>query len=92
MLSWLKRLVFKWIKDSQVKAHELNYLFWECTTRCQLNCLHCGSDGYADSAHRDMPAEDFLRALDTIPGAEPGDLEEASERNAIHGVPSARIH
>lgn len=72
MLTWLKRLAFRTIKDSEVKAHELNYLFWECTTRCQLNCLHCGSDCYADSAHPDMPAEDFLRALDTIPDPVPG--------------------
>lgn len=28
----------------ETKTHELNYLFWECTTRCNLHCRHCGSD------------------------------------------------
>jgi radical SAM enzyme (rSAM/lipoprotein system) len=51
----------------ETKNHPLNYLFWECTTRCNLNCLHCGSDCRAESVHRDMPFHDFEKALDTLP-------------------------
>lgn len=59
----LNRL-FQW---NETRVHELNYLFWECTTRCNLHCLHCGSDCTASGGEPDMPAEDFLRAFDTIP-------------------------
>ncbi len=66
MLSLLKKLVFRKIRNSETQLHELSYLFWECTTRCNLNCLHCGSDCSKDSLHKDMPLESFLSALDTI--------------------------
>lgn len=66
MFSSLKKVAFRKFKASETKLHELNYLFWECTTRCNLNCLHCGSDCSKDSVHRDMPAGDFFRAIDTI--------------------------
>ncbi len=60
-------LLFRIFRDNEIKVHELNYLFWECTTRCNLNCRHCGSDCSVLSREKDMPLEDFLKALDTIP-------------------------
>ena len=57
---------FQRFKKAETKIHELNYLFWECTSRCNLNCLHCGSDCSKDSSFEDMPLSDFLSALDTI--------------------------
>lgn len=59
-------MAFRKFRKAQTSSHELNYLFWECTTRCNLNCLHCGSDCHSDSTHPDMPRQDFLRALDTL--------------------------
>jgi len=66
MISSLKRYAFRKFKTAEAEIHELNYLFWECTTRCNLNCIHCGSDCSKDSVYRDMPADDFFRAIDTI--------------------------
>lgn len=66
MLSFIKKQGFRKFRDSETKRHELNYLFWECTTRCNLNCLHCGSDCSKDSLHQDMPVDDFFKAIDTI--------------------------
>ena len=66
MIQYLKKFVFRKFKDSTIKHHELNYLFWECTTRCNLNCIHCGSDCSKDSKYDDMPMDDFLKAVDTI--------------------------
>ena len=66
MFESVKRIAFQNVKKAETKLHELNYLFWECTTRCNLNCLHCGSDCTKDSSFEDMPLEDFLSALDTI--------------------------
>ncbi len=62
----IEQFLFRQFRAIETQRHELNYLFWECTTRCNLNCLHCGSDCAKDSAHQDMPLDDFLRALDTI--------------------------
>jgi radical SAM enzyme (rSAM/lipoprotein system) len=47
-------------------THDLRYLFWECTLRCNCTCLHCGSDCTRDAATPDMPLADFLRVLDSI--------------------------
>lgn len=66
MISSLKRVAFRKFRESEVQLHELNYLFWECTTRCNLNCRHCGSDCSKDYSYPDMPVDDFLAAVDTI--------------------------
>ena len=57
------RFLFNLFRKNETKLHELNYLFWECTRRCNLKCLHCGSDCIADSATKDLPFEDFLNAI-----------------------------
>lgn len=62
--------LFRLFRANETRVHELNYLFWECTSRCQLHCRHCGSDCLAAGREADMPLADFLRALDTIPKKE----------------------
>ncbi len=57
--------VFRRYKKNATKLHELNSLFWECTLRCNLQCLHCGSDCSKDVTAPDMPLNDFLKALDS---------------------------
>lgn len=70
MLNQFKQRIAKHLflkfKKQEAKIHELKYLFWECTTRCNLHCLHCGSDCKKDSKQKDMPMADFLSAIDTI--------------------------
>ncbi|MBP5540120.1 MAG: TIGR04133 family radical SAM/SPASM protein [Bacteroidales bacterium] len=61
------RALFRLFRANETRVHELNYLFWECTTRCNLRCRHCGSDCKDCSGEKDMPFEDFLKAFDTIP-------------------------
>ncbi|MBQ4503575.1 MAG: TIGR04133 family radical SAM/SPASM protein [Alistipes sp.] len=58
--------LFRSVRKDLVQSHDLKVLFWECTLRCNLNCRHCGSDCRAVSDVKDMPAEDFLRAVDTL--------------------------
>jgi radical SAM enzyme (rSAM/lipoprotein system) len=62
----VSRSLFLKFREQESKLHEISYLFWECTSRCNLNCLHCGSDCSKDSTYADMPVEDFLKAVDTI--------------------------
>ncbi len=68
-ISFRKRIalhLFKRFKKNEAKIHQLNYILWECTLRCNLNCLHCGSDCTKDATVKDMPIPDFLTALDQI--------------------------
>jgi len=58
--------LFRQHRKNQIRLHELNYLFWECTLRCNLKCLHCGSDCKQETATSDMPLTDFLKVLDSI--------------------------
>jgi len=64
------KLFWRWFRRNEANVHQLDYLFWECTTRCNLKCRHCGSDCMASSQDKDMPIEDFLAAFDTIPKKE----------------------
>lgn len=67
-ISIAKRLrlnLHKSFTKTQARLHELTYFFWECTLRCNLNCLHCGSDCTRKAAP-DMPLSDFLRVLDAV--------------------------
>jgi radical SAM protein with 4Fe4S-binding SPASM domain len=34
------------------ESHPLHYLFWESTLRCNLDCLHCGSDCIKDNSSK----------------------------------------
>lgn len=58
--------VFRLMRHNRAKQHPLRQLFWECTLRCNLQCRHCGSDCRATALHPDMPAQDFLRVVDSI--------------------------
>ena len=62
----LKQAIFRLYRNHEIKTHELRYLFWECTLRCNLHCLHCGSDCLATSGVPDMPVSDFAKVLDDI--------------------------
>ena len=63
---WLKRFLFFRYRKHVIKNHRLDYLFWECTLRCNLSCLHCGSDCTKKSGESEMSVEDFAKVLDDI--------------------------
>jgi radical SAM enzyme (rSAM/lipoprotein system) len=68
-ISFKKRLtlnVFREYRKTEIALHELQYLFWECTHRCNLKCIHCGSDCKFNSSISDMPASDFLQVTEKI--------------------------
>lgn len=64
--------LFRSIRHNRAKIHELRTLFWECTLRCNVSCLHCGSDCRSITGQKDMPIADFLKVIDSItPHVEP---------------------
>lgn len=64
----IKKVIFHRFRKKELKIHTLSYLFWECTSGCNLNCLHCGSDCSKNHIGASMSLDDFLYAVDTIPG------------------------
>jgi radical SAM enzyme (rSAM/lipoprotein system) len=78
-------------------------MFWECTSRCNIACLHCGSDCKIIEDAPDMPAEDFLgvakqiakkfnpsKVMIVISGGEPlvrKDLTQVGQRLKEMGFP-----
>lgn len=58
--------LFRRYKKNIAEIHKLNYIFWECTLKCNLKCIHCGSDCRSDASLKDMPITDFLNAIDEI--------------------------
>ena len=58
--------MFRIFRKNETDIHELNYLFWECTWRCNLSCRHCGSDCKAEACVHDMPFADFLKAIEPL--------------------------
>ncbi|MDR0977287.1 MAG: TIGR04133 family radical SAM/SPASM protein [Prevotellaceae bacterium] len=58
--------LFRTYRNNLKKLHPLRQLFWECTLRCNVHCRHCGSDCKHSTQTPDMPAEDFLRVVDSI--------------------------
>ncbi len=60
--------LFTKYRKNEARLHQLKYILWECTLRCNLNCLHCGSDCKKDATLKDMPLDDFLNALDQLKG------------------------
>lgn len=66
MDNFLTKHIHSIFRKNETKLHILNYLFWECTWRCNLQCLHCGSDCKSDSKHHDMPFDDFFHAIEPL--------------------------
>ena len=62
-----KRIIFeleRLRRKNLQQLHPLQQLFWESTLRCNVHCLHCGSDCSSSETMPDMPAGDFLNVLD----------------------------
>lgn len=58
--------IVRFQRKQRVEEHVMRQLFWECTQRCNLSCLHCGSDCKVSSTIPDMPAAHFLKAVDEL--------------------------
>ncbi len=60
--------LFNRLRRNESKLHQLTYIFWECTLRCNLRCMHCGSDCRKEARIKDMPVDDFIRAIEQVRG------------------------
>lgn len=53
--------------ENQRAKHPLNYLFWECTLKCNLGCQHCGSScGLGRISKDELTTNEIKRVFHTI--------------------------
>ncbi len=60
----LKQLLHRSYKNLETRSHELIYLFLEITRRCNLNCLHCGSDCTSREQSPELTTTSWLKIID----------------------------
>jgi len=66
ILSFLRSQIYRAYKRAEVRQHRLFYLFLEITRRCNLSCLHCGSDCSRDYDGEVLTTESWLRLIDDV--------------------------
>lgn len=75
--SLLQRMGAAWFwplyRRLETAAHPLRYLFLEVTQRCNLACLHCGSDCGRDPAREELTTAEWLALLDYLAARYPRD-------------------
>lgn len=64
--SGVKELFHEAYKRLSIKEHRLNYLFFEITRKCNLNCLHCGSDCTRASLNAELTTESWIKIAEYI--------------------------
>lgn len=99
----LRRVLHPAYRSLETTVHPLRYLFLEITQRCNLSCLHCGSDCTRDQQLDELSTAEWLRVLDhvadrfpsgslalVLTGGEPfcrPELDEFLRRIRQHGLP-----
>ncbi len=53
-------------KKVSIDEHQLSYLFLELTQKCNLDCLHCGSDCSSFTEKAELTTESWLKIVDYI--------------------------
>jgi len=64
-INFSKRIALKLFseyRNTQTQLHDLKYLFWECTLKCNLSCLHCGSNCGTENSN-DLPYQSIVDEL-----------------------------
>lgn len=63
----IRHAVHPLYKNLEISIHPLRYLFLEITSRCNLACLHCGSDCGRDSSTDELSTDQWIEFIDTLP-------------------------
>jgi radical SAM protein with 4Fe4S-binding SPASM domain len=66
MILKVREKAWELYRKIEQKEHNLQYLFFEITKKCNLNCLHCGSDCKADHFAPELTTESWLKIVDYV--------------------------
>jgi len=64
LINILKERLYTSYKNDVQKKHFLQYLFLEITKKCNLNCLHCGSDCSKETYSAELTSDSWLKIID----------------------------
>lgn len=67
MQSKLRGWLHPLYRSLETSAHLLRYLFIEITQRCNLNCLHCGSDCGRETRLNELTTDEWLAFFRYLP-------------------------
>lgn len=62
----IRQKLYHLYTEHELKEHHLRYLFFEITRRCNLKCIHCGSDCTSNSTMNELTTESWLKIIDYI--------------------------
>ena len=62
----IKQKLHSYYKSLEIKEHKLSYLFLEITRKCNLDCLHCGSDCKAEVNYPELTTDSWIKIIDYI--------------------------
>ena len=66
IISGIRQLLYHSYTEFEIKNHDLKYLFLEITRRCNLSCVHCGSDCSSAVSGEELTTESWLKIIDYI--------------------------
>lgn len=66
ILDKLKQNLYQRYKEDEIKNHVLSYLFLEITQKCNLKCLHCGSDCKSNTNIPELDTDSWLKIINYI--------------------------
>ncbi len=64
----MRRLIYPLYRNLESSVCPLRYLFLEITQRCNLDCLHCGSDCGKDTQLDELTTEEWIRFIEYLAG------------------------
>lgn len=100
-MNFLREKLHKAYQKKEIEKHYLQYLFFEITRKCNLNCLHCGSDCTKNLQSPELTTGSWLKIIDyfndnfgknvafVITGGEPlmhPDLFQITKHIQKHGI------
>jgi len=62
----LRSFSFDVYRRLETRQHPLLYLFLEITRRCNLSCLHCGSDCGSERVGEELTTESWLKIIEDV--------------------------
>jgi radical SAM protein with 4Fe4S-binding SPASM domain len=62
----IQSIARRYYQKLEVEDHNLLYLFLEITRKCNLNCLHCGSDCLSEVNTAELTTDSWLKIIDYI--------------------------
>jgi len=62
----IKSFAHELYKKIETKDHPLLYLFLEITRKCNMSCLHCGSDCKSEVLSDELSTESWIKIIDYV--------------------------